>query len=112
MYKLTIQNTAQVKVKFTLKDKGIDRLFTFTLDAVRLEQDEITDRLEDKNKKIKDFMADGIITGWEGQRLVLNEDDTPAAFSPEALDVLLNVPGVAAVIFNAYLKDCGAKEKN
>lgn len=111
MYKLTIQNTAQVKVKFTLKDKGVDRLFVFTLDATRLEQDEISSRLEEKEKKIKDFMSD-LITGWDGQRLVLNQDDTPATFSPEALDVLLNVPGVAAVIFNAYLKDCGAKEKN
>lgn len=111
MYKLTIQNTVQTKVKFTLKDKGVDRLFAFTLDCVRLEQDEITSRLEEKDKKVKDFMAD-LITGWDGQRLVLNEDDTPAAFSAEALDVLLNVPGVAAVIFSAYLKDAGAKEKN
>lgn len=111
MYKLTIQDTAQVKVKFTIKDKGVDRRFDFTLDAMRLEQDEISSRLEEKDKKIKDFMGD-LITGWDGQRLVLNQDDTPAAFSPEALDVLLNVPGVAAVIFNAYLKDCGAKEKN
>ena len=111
MYKLTIQNTAQLKVKFTLKDKGIDRLFSFTLDAVRLEQDEISSRLEEKDKKVKDFMSD-LITGWDGQRLVLNQDDTPADFSPEAMDVMLNVPGVASVIFNAYLKDCGAKEKN
>ena len=111
MYKLIIQNTALVKVKFTLKDKGADRLFAFTLDAVRLDQDEISSRLEEKDKKIKDFLAD-LITGWDGQRLVLNQDDTPAAFSPEALEVLLNVRGVAAVVFNAYLKDCGAKEKN
>jgi len=111
MYKLTIQNTAQVKVKFTLQDKGVNRLFAFTLEATRLDQDEISSRLEEKDKKVKDFMAD-LITGWDGQRLVLNEDDTPAAFTPEALQVLLNVPGVAAVIFNAYLKDCGAKEKN
>ena len=111
MYKLAIQNTAQVKVKFTLKDQGVDRIHAFTLTATRLEQDAITARLEDTERKVKDFMTD-LIIGWDGQRLVLNQDDTPADFSPEALEVLLNVGGVALVCFNAYLKDCGAKEKN
>jgi hypothetical protein len=111
MYKLAIQNTAQVKVKFTLKDQGIDRIYTFSFTATRLEQDEISSRMEDKDRKVKDFMTD-LITNWDGQRLVLNQDDTPADFSPEALEVLLNVGGVAMVCFNAYIKDCGAKEKN
>lgn len=111
MYTLAIQNTAEVAVKFTLKDGSALKTFAFTFSADRLEQDEISARLEDKEKKVKDFMAE-VITGWSGQRLVLGSDGQPAEFKPESLAALLNVAGVAAVLFNAYLKDCGAKEKN
>ena len=111
MFTLAIQNATDVSVKFTLKDGKALKTFAFTFTADRLEQDEITARLEDKEKKVRDFMAE-VITGWSGQRLVLDADGQPAAFSPDALNALLNVAGVAAVLFNAYLKDCGAKEKN
>ena len=111
MFTLAIENTVEIPVKFTLKNKGAARLFGFNLVAERLPQDEITARLEDKERKIKDFMAD-VISGWSGQRLVLDTAGEPAEFSPEALEALLNVAGVAAVCFTAYLKECGAKEKN
>lgn len=111
MFTLAIQNTAEVAVKFTLKDGKALKTFAFTFTAERLEQDEISARLEDKEKKVRDFMSE-VITGWSGQRLVLDKDGEPAEFSREALDAMLNVAGVAVVLFNAYLKDCGAKEKN
>ena len=113
MFTLAVENTVEVPVKFTLKNKGVARLFSFILTAERLPQDEISTRLEDKERKVKDFMAE-VISGWSGQRLVLDaaEPAQPAEFSPEALEALLNVAGVAAVCFTAYLKECGAKEKN
>jgi hypothetical protein len=111
MFKLAIEDTVEVPVKFTLKNKGVAKLFVFSIVATRLAQDEISNRLEDKEKKIKDFMSD-LITGWTGQRLVLDEAGEPADFSPEALEVMLNAPGVATILFNAYLKDCGATAKN
>ena len=111
MFTLAVEDTVEVPVKFTLKAKSVAKLFAFTLTATRLAQDEITARLEDKEKKVKDFMAD-VVTDWSGQRLVLGDDGAPAAFSPEALDALLNVAGVASVCFSAYFKECGAKEKN
>lgn len=110
MFTLAVENTVEVPVKFTLKNKGVARLFSFILTAERLPQDEISARLEDKERKVKDFMAD-VVSGWSGQRLVLDAAE-PAEFSPEALEALLNVAGVAAVCFTAYLKECGAKEKN
>ncbi len=111
MFKLAIKNTAQVKVKFNMKDKGVDRLFAFTLDCTRLEQEAIAERLANKESTVMEFMRD-LVTDWSGQLLVLLADDTPAPWSPEALGVLLNVPGVANVIFTAYLKDVGATTKN
>lgn len=111
MYHLAVEDTVEVPVKFTMKVKGVAKLFAFTFTATRLDQDEITSRLEEKEKKIKDFMAD-LVTGWTGQRLVLTASDEPADFSPESLDFMLNAPGVAVVFFNAYLKNCGATEKN
>lgn len=111
MKTIAIQNTVEVPVRFTLKEGRVNKLFAFSFTAERLDQDTITERLEDKGRKVKSFMAD-IITSWDGQRLVLNEDGTPADFGPEALELLLNVAGVASVLFAAYFKDCGAKEKN
>lgn len=111
MFTLAIEDTVEVPVKFTLKVKSVAKLFSLTLIAIRLPQDEISSRLEDKEKKVKDFLID-LVTGWSGQRLVLDASGEPAEFSPEALDALLNVAGVASVCFGAYFKECGAKEKN
>lgn len=111
MRTLAIQNTVEVNVKFTLKEGRVSKPFAFTFMANRLEQDDITERLESKDKRIKDFMAD-VMTDWQGQRLVLEDNGEPSPFGQEALGMLLNVAGVASVCFNAYLKECGAKEKN
>ncbi len=111
MYTLAIEDTVEIPVKFTLKVKGVAKLFAFTLTADRLAQDEISARLEDKESKVRDFIAE-VVTGWSGQRLVLDAEGQPAEFTPEALSSMLNVAGVAGVIFSAYLKECGAKEKN
>ena len=111
MKTLSISNTSEISVKFTLKEGVVNKLFAFSFTAERLDQDEITERLEDKNKKVKDFMAE-VIKGWSGQRLVLEDNGEPAEFSQEALAMMLNVMGVGRILFDAYLKDCGAKEKN
>lgn len=111
MKTLSISNTSEISVKFTLKEGSVNKLFAFSFTAERLDQDEINERLEDKNKKVKDFMAE-VIKGWSGQRLVLEDNGEPAEFSQEALAMMLNVMGVGGILFNAYLKDCSAKEKN
>lgn len=111
MYTLAIDDFVTVPVKFTLKDKGVNKLFGVTLECRRLSQDEISEKLAEKESKVKDFVAE-VVTGWSGQRLVLDEGGQPAEYSPEALGVMLNAAGVAMSCFNAYLKECGAKEKN
>jgi hypothetical protein len=111
MFKLAVEDTVEVPVKFTLRDKGVDKLFSFNVTATRLPQEDINTRLDEKDRKVSDLMRE-LVTGWKGQRLVLNADDSPAEFSQEALDAMLGVAGVGATIFGAYFKAVGAKEKN
>jgi hypothetical protein len=111
MYKLAVEDVVEVPVKFTLKNKGVNRLFSYTIICDRLPQEVINERLESSNKKVTDFMRE-VMTGWRDQRLVLLADDSPADFNDESCDVMLNAAGVGTVLFNAYFKECGAKEKN
>lgn len=111
-FSLAVEEVVEVPVKFTLKSKGVDKLFSFSASATRLSQDEITAMLANKEQKIKEFLPE-VYIGWSGQRLVLDASTKePADFSPESLAAMLNAPGVALVFFNSYLKEVGAKEKN
>lgn len=113
MYKLAIEDTVEVPVKFTLKTGKVNKTFTATLTAQRLEQEDIAERMQDAEFKYKEFLLGAdIITGWSGQRLLLDESGEPAPFGPEALGQFLSVQGVAKVCFEAYQRECGAKEKN
>ena len=59
-----------------------------------------------------------MIAGCENAaRIVQNiclahESGQPAPFSADALSLFLSPAGVAQVVYNAYVKDCAAKEKN
>ena len=114
MYKLAIDNIVEVPVKFTLKAGVVNKLFSVTLQAKRLTQDEITSQFEACEHKYKPFLAqDELVTGWTGNRLVLDPiTGEPADFSPEAFDALLGISGVAKLCFDAYILECGAKVKN
>lgn len=113
MYTLAIEDIVEVPVKFTLKVRKVNKQFAFTLLCTRLEQEEIASRMQELEFKFKDFMqSPELVSGWEDQRLVLGDDGQPATFSAEALSMLLKTQGVAKVCFDAYTRECGAKEKN
>jgi hypothetical protein len=52
------------------------------------------------------------VSDWQGQRLVLLENNEPAPFSRDAFDFMLRQPGVLSVVWGAYQKQAGSKEKN
>jgi hypothetical protein len=110
-YKLAVENTVKVPVKFKLNNGGKVSSFAFSLMCERLTQSEITGKIEDKEEKIRDFVGN-VAKGWSGQTLVVEEDGTPAEFNEDSLALMLDTAGVAHVIFNSYFKECGAKEKN
>lgn len=110
-YVLAVEDTVEVLVKFSVKSKGVLKTFAVTLEAKRLSQPDINERVADKEIKVADFLAE-VVTGWSGQRLVLDDQGQPAEFSAEALEAFLGVAGLAHLCFTAYFKECGAKEKN
>lgn len=110
-YKLVVDDIVNVPVKFTFKSGSINKLFSFTVFAKRLDQETISERLADKDKKATDFIRD-LMTGWKDQAFVLDGDDKPAEFNDDSRDIMLNAAGVGVVIFNSYLAECGAKVKN
>lgn len=111
-YKFAVAPIVRVLVKFLVSDGAKQLPFSFTLLCKRLEQSEVTDRVNTDAQTVREFMTD-ITIGWEGQTLVLEEaTGQPAAFSPDALAALYEFPGAAFQAYQAYLKNFGAKEKN
>lgn len=113
MFTLAIEDTVEVPVKFMLKEGKVNKTYAFTLTARRMSQEEITEAFKAVEFKFKEFFeTTGVVSDWQGQRLVLDADKNPAPFSPEAFSFMLNVTGVAQAIYVAYAKESGAKEKN
>lgn len=111
MYKLVVENTVKVPVKFNMNSEGKIVNFNFSLICDRLTSEQIQQALDEKNGLTKDFVKQ-VVKDWKGQTLVIGDDDKPAEFSQEALDVMLSSHGLAGIIFASYLNEVGAKEKN
>lgn len=101
-YKLTISDVIELPVKFTLNDAGKTVAHSFTLSARRMDQQLLRDTLQDSSKLTRDVLQEHV-TGWRGQRLVVDDNDAPADFSHEAFACLLSLAGMEAVVLNAYL---------
>lgn len=108
-FTLSIQNTVEVPVKFTLKENKVNKNFAFSLIATRQSQSVVEAWLKD-DSKVKEILKENV-TDWVGQTLVL-DGDKPAEFGDEAFEALLDAPGVAMRCYLAYLTECGAKAKN
>jgi hypothetical protein len=109
-FKIVVSDTVGVKVKGTMVDAaGISQPFDFTLFCKRLDADTISNKLKNESESsIADFMTE-VTTGWQDVR---GEDNATVGFNTNALRQLLNIPGIPALAFRAYLADVGAKEKN
>ncbi len=108
MYTLAIDNVVEVPVKFTLKSGRVNKPFSATLIANRLSKEESESQAE--GTSIKDFLLANV-TDWRDQNLVL-VDGKPADFSREAFEYMLSVGNVLPVVWSAYIRETGAKEKN
>jgi hypothetical protein len=110
-YKVVISNTVIVPVSGHTKDgAGRQVPFRFSLICTRKGADELKDQL-DNGALTKDVLRE-VTTDWRDQRLVLEQDDTPAVFNADAFDALLDIAGMATLCFNRYYKENGAAEKN
>jgi hypothetical protein len=110
--KLAIEDKVAVHVQGVLAGaiKGDRKKVDFHIYMKRLTQEEINASMKEE-EPLNDFIK-RLADGWDGQRLVLNDDDTPADFSPQALDKLFQTAGMLMWIYRAYLRDVGIQEKN
>jgi hypothetical protein len=108
MFAISIEDTVTVPVKFTMRERAVDKLFSFSLTGQRKTQDEIEEQPE---LSVKDFLLENI-SDWSGQRLVVLENKEPAPFSKDAFEFMLKQPGLLGIVWAAYTRACGGKEKN
>ena len=101
-YKLTISDVIEFPVKFTVNDAGKTIAHSFTISALRMDQQLLRDTLNDSGKLTRDVLQEQV-TGWRGQRLVVDEHDVPAEFGGDAFACLLSLAGMESVVLNAYL---------
>ncbi len=111
-YKIAVSSTVVFEVEGSYNDgEGKNISFKFSLTGKRLGAEELKDALGQGNTLIKKFLQERI-TNWSGQRLILDDDDTPAAFCAEAFEALLDIAGMGLLIFNTFVSEQGAKVKN
>lgn len=108
--KIVISDTVGIKVKGTINDAaGIAQPFDFALKCIRLDADQIQDKLKSESESsITDFLCD-VVEGWSGVR---DDKDAQIPYDEKSLRQLCKIPGIAAVSFRTYLAEVGAKEKN
>jgi len=107
MAKLAVGNIAQIPVKITLKDGSVSKRFEFTLTAVRKSIETV------RNGDIsgRNFLLENI-TDWSGRIPVLDDNGEMATFSKENLEFMIDELLLENVLFTAYMRECGGKEKN
>lgn len=101
-FKLTISDTLEVPVRFTVNDGGKTVPHSFSLLARRMDQQQLRDTLQDNARLTREVLHERV-TGWRGQRLVIDDVGEPAAFGPEAFDCLLSLAGMESIVLSAYL---------
>ena len=109
-FKLVISDKLKFKVRGTMKDEnGHDQPFDFTILAQRLDADTIKARLkDDADATLAEFLGQ-IIEDWQG---IKDADDKPLPYTAANLAAACKVPGIAALIFQTYFAEVGAKAKN
>lgn len=106
-YKLAISDIVKFQVKLTVNDAGVKKDFSLWLEANRIDLETMETNLEERGDlKVVDFQRKTLrenLTNWSDQRLVLDQNNHPADFSPEARDLMLNLAGAVPVIHAAYM---------
>lgn len=112
-YKLAIGNVFEFRVRADIKTVGNDHSLDCRFTADRLSAEEAADLINGKGEAaestIKDFLLQHI-KDWRGQKLVLDDNDQPAHYSPESMGAMLSVAGLGMVIYMAYIKALAAAD--
>lgn len=111
-HRLCISDTVKFQVRLSVNDAGTKKDFSLWFDANRVSLDALQANIEEHGEmKLVDFqrkVCRDNITGWADQRLVVDDDGQPAAFSAPALDLVLGLPGAVPLIHGAYMEAIAA----
>ena len=110
-FRLVVSDTISVPVAGRLPDaSGRAVPFSFTLTARRLPATELLAAIDNNDRTEPEFLG-SVVRGWSG---VQTDDGADLPYSPAALDALLDIVGMAGLVFSSYIEACGvkAKEKN
>jgi len=115
-YKLAVAPKVRVPMIFEIQDSDKIKRFNFSLTCTRLTVDEFQESNKDSagvvtNEKIRETMV-RITEGWTNQTFVLDDDNQPAPFCPEALEVMFQAANVLDIAVQSYMKESSAKAKN
>lgn len=111
--KLAIEDVVGVKVEGKNIDKaGVEKPFKFILVCERYTSEQMKAIAQGNAEDNAFALFEKIARDWSGQKLVLEDDGTPAAFSLEALRLMLTIPGLAFLCWVAYREQVGATAKN
>lgn len=106
--RLAISDIVKFQIKLSINDAGVKKDFPVWLIANRVSVETLQAKIEqDGELKVHDFQRKVClenITDWQDQRLVLNDDNTPAPFSQDGLALMLSVPGAVGITHAAYLE--------
>lgn len=104
--KITLSDTVRVKVAGSLAGPEGPEPFDFTFTAKRMDAEELQRVLRD-DRTVGEFLA-GVIINWQG----IKGDNGEIPYTAAALAQLCLIPGMAGLMFETYMADCGAKRKN
>lgn len=106
--KFKIGNVSTFKVSGVLNDEeGNPEAFDFKLTCHRHQVDQVK-KMINADGDMVDFL-EKVIISWTG---VKNEDGSSVPYSAEALREVCKTTGMAALIYNTYLLESGARAKN
>jgi len=112
-FHLAIEDVIEFPVSADIQSGRVKKNFFFHVEAKRLNTSELRRTLgpqaENPKLTVDDFLRTNII-GWRGQQLVLDENDKPIEFSPAALDAMLSVSGMSAILMGCYDRTMAASE--
>lgn len=106
--KINLSDTVRIKCAGTLAGPDGPEPFDFTFTARRLTAEELAKSTRRDDQTVGEFLAT-VITNWAGVR----GDSGDLPYSKDALEQLCNsIPGMAGIMFEQYVTDCGARRKN
>lgn len=111
-YRLKIADEIEFPVELTYRNGANLETHKFHLTAKRIDAHEDRELTAPDGAKgdvlIADFLREKIV-GWRDQDFIVGEDDLPAPYSIEALNLVFSqIPGAENVLFVTYLRELRA----